>query len=411
MNHPTSLTLENVRCFADAQTGQIRRVTLLVGENSTGKSTFLGCYRAFSRLASFVELDDRNYFDDASFQLGTFSTIVRQDTGKFTVEGDFQNHCLRSVRLEYWGEGKIDPEEHAITMAVTQAAAPFRIKRRRGDPETWLMDGPAFQFNLRHADVSGRQFTTWLSRAVRAGHLPYRGDRAELRKHEPDVSAQRQSAFVKMANFLARLRLPEEFVKIVAPDPGTPERRRRHGALPYPVDRPMFAQKVARIGELLGLFSDVKASPRSLDPREILVRMPDGWRNIVDVGYGVHSVLPLLADICAHGDGTTFLLQQPEVHIHPTAQAALSTVMAKSKQRFLIETHSDHLIRRFRISVMRGDMDPEELQILYFHKAPDGKSSTIHSISVDENGNLSGAPREYRKFFLDETHRLLGFLK
>ena len=46
MNHPTSLTLENVRCFAGAQTGQIRRVTLLVGENSTGKSTFLDCYRA-----------------------------------------------------------------------------------------------------------------------------------------------------------------------------------------------------------------------------------------------------------------------------------------------------------------------------------------------------------------------------
>ena len=50
MDHPTNLILQDVRCFDGEQHGQLRGITLLVGENSTGKTTFLGCYRALHQM-------------------------------------------------------------------------------------------------------------------------------------------------------------------------------------------------------------------------------------------------------------------------------------------------------------------------------------------------------------------------
>ena len=83
--------------------------------------------------------------------------------------------------------------------------------------------------------------------------------------------------------------------------------------------------------------------------------------------------------------------------------------MARSGRSFVIETHSDHLVDRFRICVMKELMAPDDLSIVYFEPNADGSSSTIHSISVDSQGNLQGEPVGYRSFFLQETKSLLGF--
>ena len=409
MSHPTSLTLENVRCFAGPETGQIRRITLLVGENGAGKSTFLGCFRTFARLSSFADLDDFNYFNDPPFKMGSFATISRHGCQECTVEGGFLDHCHDHLRLVYRDTAKRWPAEHSLSIRAAGNEESFRIERVPSYPETWRIEGPDFRFDMDSRDASYRQFTTWLSRAVRMGYIPYFGQLEELRRREAGAAESRQIAFAGMSNFLRALDMPPNTVPcIVAPDPSLPERHRAYRSSPLPEFGRDLAERVADLGRKTGLFSNAKLTAPRLDGvMEMLVETPDGWRNLVDVGYGIHSVLPLLADICRYGEDATFLLQQPEVSLHPAAQADLATVMASSNQSFLIETHSDHLVDRFRICAMRGDMEPEDLQILYFEKAADGKSSRIHSIAVDANGNLSGAPRGYRKFFLEETHRLL----
>ena len=57
MDVPRELTLCDVRCFQDAQRGNLRPITLLVGENSTGKTTFLGCYRVLHQAFSGHDTD------------------------------------------------------------------------------------------------------------------------------------------------------------------------------------------------------------------------------------------------------------------------------------------------------------------------------------------------------------------
>jgi len=58
---------------------------------------------------------------------------------------------------------------------------------------------------------------------------------------------------------------------------------------------------------------------------------------------------------------------------------------------------------------MNETLAPDELSIVYFDRSDAGARCRMHSISVDAQGNLEGAPDGYRSFFLDETRSLLGF--
>lgn len=110
-----------------------------------------------------------------------------------------------------------------------------------------------------------------------------------------------------------------------------------------------------------------------------------------------------------------FLLQQPEVHLHPSAQAALGSLfcdIAASRRQVIVETHSDHLIDRVRMDMRdrKTKLKPEDVSILYFER--DNLSVTIHSMGWDENGNVI-AKRDvvavgYRRFFRTERRRSIG---
>ena len=167
-------------------------------------------------------------------------------------------------------------------------------------------------------------------------------------------------------------------------------------------------------GEYSGLFSDIKVRSHGRqmsDPFQLQVKVRSGsYANIVDVGYGVSQSLPILVDVRT-ASRQTFLLQQPEVHLHPRAQASLAVLFAeswkKNKNRFLIETHSDYIVDRIRILVRRGILKPDDASILYF--GPNANSVVIHNIGIDGDGNLQHTPAGYRDFFLKETDQLLGF--
>ena len=107
-----------------------------------------------------------------------------------------------------------------------------------------------------------------------------------------------------------------------------------------------------------------------------------------------------------------FLLQQPEVHLHPSAQAALGSLfceVANSGRQLVVETHSDHLLDRVRMEVRDGTtgLKPDDVSILFFER--DGLEVNIHRLRIDVDGNINGQPNSYRRFFMEETRRSLGF--
>ena len=167
-------------------------------------------------------------------------------------------------------------------------------------------------------------------------------------------------------------------------------------------------------GEYSGLFSDIKIRSHGRqmsDPFQLQVKVRSGsYANIMDVGYGVSQSLPILVDV-QRASRRTFLMQQPEVHLHPRAQAGLAALVAQSYRnkgnRFLIETHSDYIIDRTRIFVRKGLLKTDDVAILYFESKRN--SVVVHNITVDGDGNLQNVPDGYRDFFLKETDQLLGF--
>jgi len=149
---------------------------------------------------------------------------------------------------------------------------------------------------------------------------------------------------------------------------------------------------------------------RPTDPFQILVTMAGPPVNIPDVGYGVSQALPVVVQSVLAAKRGLLLLQQPEVHLHPRAQAALGSFFArlvsKEEKHLVIETHSDYLIDRVRLEVAQGRLSADDVQILYFEKQ--GIETTIHQIQLDQHGNVLGAPGSYRRFFLEEEGSLFS---
>jgi hypothetical protein len=172
---------------------------------------------------------------------------------------------------------------------------------------------------------------------------------------------------------------------------------------------------LSKFGKACGLFDSVTVrrplGKKESDPFQIQIRVSGPAFNLIDVGYGVSQVLPILVDSLMGDKGQMFLMQQPEVHLHPRAQAQLGTFLAQlikqDRKSFVIETHSDYLIDRVRMDVRDGiGLRHDQVAILYFQRH--GTEVRIHPISLDKHGNILDAPAGYRDFFLDEERRFLG---
>ena len=178
----------------------------------------------------------------------------------------------------------------------------------------------------------------------------------------------------------------------------------------------VLKKQLVEFGRNSGLFEniDVKNFGRSLGaPFQLQVKVRGPKANIVDVGYGVSQILPILVHILsANPHEMNFsLLQQPEVHLHPRAQAELSSLFAQlaseGNRAFIIETHSDYMIDRARIEIRKGNINPEDVSLIYFE--PKGNIVKVHNIGFDKEANLINVPPHYRDFFLKESKRLMGF--
>ena len=173
---------------------------------------------------------------------------------------------------------------------------------------------------------------------------------------------------------------------------------------------------LSRFGRQSGLFSrfDIKKlTQQNSGPFQVKVTVRNRSSTIADVGYGVSQSLPIMTDLIVHSNQpSALLLQQPEVHLHPRAQAELGTMFSefvtKNSKGFIVaETHSDHLIDRIRIEVREGKLNPSLVNIVFF--CSEGNDVEIYQLDLDKQGNLIGAPKSYRQFFIREQERVLGF--
>ena len=173
-----------------------------------------------------------------------------------------------------------------------------------------------------------------------------------------------------------------------------------------------FRKSMESFGKDSGLFKSVqikKYGKGASEPFELDVVLARAPLSVDSVGYGVSQALPVVVELFARRGGAWFAIQQPEVHLHPRAQASFGEVVYNlaclEKKKFFVETHSDYLIDRFRV-VARKEKKEVSSQILYFERS--GKGNTVFPIGIDVEGRMpSDQPKGYREFFIKEEMKIL----
>ena len=438
-----SVTLENFRCFGEKQTVRLAPLTLLVGENSTGKTSFLALIRALWDMAYDWRIPD---FREEPWDLGSFDEIAHHRGAR----GGRAKSITVGFRLPRNREPRGRSNEFTFSLANDRTVpTPFNRRMVRG--KTWISESlPPLE---RYALKAGTDRGAWKLRTPADYGIGPEGliasparfvfsnvGRYAVSEFDPEGGAQTmdQSDFTKFRSLSAR----PTFARGKRPFASAPVRseplRTYDPSRIYPDPEgnyiPMYLadvrlrdpdtwqylkSRLEAFGELGGLFDqiEVKHLGGYGSPFQIRVKKHDGgykgpWRNIVDVGYGVSQALPVLIELVRRDTPDMFLLQQPEVHLHPMAQAALGSVFCevagtgRPRRQLIVETHSDHLINRVRMDVRDevSDLKPDDVMVLYFER--NGLEVKIHEVTFDQRGNVD-APPSYGRFFMEEMHRTL----
>jgi predicted ATPase len=109
-----------------------------------------------------------------------------------------------------------------------------------------------------------------------------------------------------------------------------------------------------------------------------------------DVGIGISQVIPILVSCYGLSDALV-AIEQPEIHLHPRLQAELGSVFAESikppyNNRFILETHSEHLMLRLQKLIRQGQLSPEDVSVIYVDCSSEG--SQCLELRLDEEGDF-----------------------
>ncbi len=172
-----------------------------------------------------------------------------------------------------------------------------------------------------------------------------------------------------------------------------------------------FEQVIAEKLKEMGLIESFKVNQISKKRQDYEVKVKTkgslGEVDLPDVGFGISQVLPVLVECFYAPANSIILMEQPEIHLHPRAQAFLADVMIDvinaredgqdRNIQLVIETHSEHFLRRLQRRIAE-DVVKKEQVAAYFadvSKTP----AKLEELRLDMFGNIENWPKD---FFGDE---------
>ena len=413
------LRLENFRLFQDSGWFKLAPLTCLVGRNSSGKSSVLSAILLLKQSverdamgSALMPLALSGPYCD----LGNYAAVVHNHDEPSEISLSFSTSLqdLRKATSER-GSPFVEfsvPRPRQIGSGYYYPGGRFEAKTPdRGDIEvrfTFSADepfGPSLsRFEIKVTDVGAATFVRTIS-GERKEHwrvytttLPPKSIRLrtwartffpsiEIRERSYSSSGPRIKHRIRV--FCAATRLFFFFLQqglarseFIGPFRTPPERRYAFGGFSAARGGPSGEQAV----DLLITEALVKPQgPRSLhsalsfwvrhlklaeslDVRDIAKHLNlfevdvagagQGTRaNLADVGFGVSQALPVLIQGLLMRSGGIYLVQQPEIHLHPDAQAGLADFfiyLASYGVITVVETHSEYLLLRLRRRLAEG---------------------------------------------------------
>ncbi len=120
------------------------------------------------------------------------------------------------------------------------------------------------------------------------------------------------------------------------------------------------------------------------------------------VGVGISQILPILVMGLLAPNNSLLIVEQPELHLHPSVQARLGDFfmgLAKCGKQCLIETHSENLVSQLRYHIVQaGGLENSDC-LIYFVDQDEQGAARFNTIEISPNGNILNWPDG----FFDET--------
>lgn len=423
--------LDNYRGFSN-EFIPLNSVNFLVGENSTGKTSFLSSLKVLGSPRFWF----RPSFDDPDLHFSSFSEIVsKKSTNKkyFTVG---------------FYDSKSDSEDKKANLRL------ITFKNEEGIPAVYkysflspvgLISTIISDSSLRYKvqDIDENDVESLIDYCMEE-HLESRpkGYKKFSKEGFPrqlffanayqfivaDMAGKDLLKDNKKISFEIEVNAPE--CRWIAPIRAKPEKIYTSQSSDYSAEGshiPVILNKILgkttekndskmlkainEFGKNSGLFDAVRVKrfgKEASSPFQVNVDLGGSELLVSNVGYGVSQVLPIVLESRRRTGASYISIQQPEVHLHPKAQASLGDFIYESKKltgnNFVIETHSDYLIDRFRLRTNKEEC--LDAQVLFFSRGESGNK--VYSIKINPDGSYpDDQPNQFREFFLNEELELM----
>jgi len=435
----TGIKLANFKCHKETPEIELAPLTLLVGPNSSGKSALIQplliLKQTFDPLASSVApiMLNGNYVD-----LGAFGDIIYghelQKNLEVKVKIEVLTEFLRipsrtrlilkkmklnKIRIDYSFQVKYSEDQKK--MILSDVSLSSEIFKFNLDPKRMILRAEIFgkkskatERPLREQNLKGlmNAIPFWIRRPVVAEGMIREIDWATyfvIRRIMESITAT-----IENIGYLGPVReYPLRYYL------STGEKVADVGISGETAIQVLHQDRISK-GELterlniwlkkLGLAEGL-IMKETIDPNlfslEIMSPYTMTAANIINTGFGVSQILPAIVQSYLMPSNSTLILEQPEIHLHPKAQATLADLLislTKQGKRFIVETHSEHIILRLQRRVAEGKIEPSQITIYYFDISKAGV--TIRPIKIDSKGQLLDFPKGFMEEGLEEAYRM-----
>lgn len=415
--------LNNFKGFTDTFI-PLDKVNFLVGENSTGKSTVLSVLEMLSKTSFWTTLQ----LSSPEFKLGPFREVVNQfssDKSFFQIGVEFETINTRDLQGEHINlrllETFKEKDGHIYLDSIKYSNGNSTVfcydingqnivvaKRRKHYPQfsEWVHSEPP----VRRSVVPNKYyFAFYLPSLIQYVQKALDLDDYDYTYFYPLVltpltvfSPVRAEAHRIYETFSSSYSPQGEHIPVVLNQLMRSNRQENKAIL----------KELRAFGMNSRLYDSLSTQGfgnSSNSPFSVTVGYDDIMVNLTNVGFGVAQSLPLAVELVKNRS-TAFSIQQPEVHLHPKAQAEFGNLLfesaTKNNNTFFCETHSDFIINRFRYAMNKAETAPGA-QVLFFTR--DNMGTHVTQIPIDSDGHYSFVPDEYMHFFIDEELKMLEF--
>ncbi len=151
---------------------------------------------------------------------------------------------------------------------------------------------------------------------------------------------------------------------------------------------------LSKIGLLYGLNTN-KIGDGMFDIK-IQTKQNGIFSSIVDVGFGVSKLLPIIVADLQLPNNSLLAISEPEIDLHPSIQANFANYLyeqTKKGKKYIIETHSEYIINRLRLLIAKGELKEDEIKTYYFSN--DGRKTKTYPINLKIDGQIENAPNDF----------------